>query len=405
MMKRKLLKGINRLITLSKPDGLDAIDDAAIIIEGGKFSWIGREKDIPKSTDDNEVFNLKDALVTPGLIDCHTHLVHAGTRQNEYNMRSHGMSYWDIAKKGGGILSTVKATREMDEESLYEISAARLQDAISNGITTIEIKTGYGLDEANEIKMARVISRLKKSFPISIKSTFLGAHILPPEFKGKKSEYIKLLTDNVLPRLVKEKLVDACDVFVEKEAFDMNDAMKICERAKDLGLDIHLHVDQFSDCDGGVLAAKVGALSADHLDHISGKGIKAMVDEGIVGVVLPGASFFTNTKRYPPVREMIDRGLKVAISPDYNPGTNPSLNIILTATIAVSLFGMTIDEAWKGMTINAAHALGIAKETGSIEAGKRADLLVFDAPDEFYPIYSYGKNHISRVMINGAFVS
>lgn len=389
------LKNIRRLVTMD-PNllGLGVIENGAILVEEGKIKWVGKQGHLPTDTIPCDVYDMDEKVLTPGLIDCHTHLVFAGSRQDEYYRRSKGASYWEIAKSGGGILSTVESTRAATIDELYNLARLRIEEALLHGITTVEIKTGYGLDKQNEIKMAEVIGRIKKDGRINIKSTFLGAHAVPNEFQGRKKDYLKLLTDDIMPALVERKLIDACDVFVDKNAFAPDDARIVCRRAEALELNVHLHVDQFSDCDGGTLASELGALSADHLNFLSEAGAVEMAKSGVVGVVLPGSDFFAYSGSYPPVQMMTEKGVRTAIATNFNPGTNPSQNLILTAIMAVNIFKMTLDEAWRGITINAAHALGLENVCGSIEVGKRADFTVFNAPDEYYPLYSYGKNYI-----------
>jgi len=338
------------------------------------------------------------------IIDCHTHIVHGGSRQNEFNLRSQGKKYWEIAKEGGGIMSTVQATRKSSEDELYASAFARAYEALSFGTTSLEVKSGYGLDVEAELKILRVCKKLSQNHALDFYSTFLGAHVVPEEFYNNREEYIDLVINEMLPKVVKENLCQFCDIFFEDGAFSVEEARKIAIFAKDNGLAIRLHVGQFKDLGGAELAAELKAYSADHLDYISEQGVEAMRTANVVATVLPGASYFVGGHHYPPARKMIDNGLKVAIATDYNPGTNPCLNLLLTGNIAATQMNMTLSEVWKGITINAAASLGIDSLCGSIEIGKKADLVVFDAPDEFYPLYRYDKNLVRIVIKNGEIV-
>lgn len=392
-----LLINISRLVTIES----GVIPDAAIQIEGKKIKWFGPQSQAPL---DAESFDCKRSVVTPGLIDCHTHLVHAGSRQNEYALRAAGKNYLELAREGGGILSTVRATRAASFDQLYEESSFRLEEAVCFGATTVEIKTGYGLDTETELKMLKVIQKLQKNFPITIVPTFLGAHTFPEEFKKDRDGYVRLIIDEMLPAVAALGIVKFCDCFVEHEAFSPDEAIQIMEAAKKQGMGCKLHVDQLSAGKGAELAGQLGAVSADHLENISEKGIRALKNSGTVAVMLPGASVFLGMKTAP-ARKLLDAGVPVAIATDYNPGTNPCLNLMLTATLGASQLKMTLEEVWRAMTINAAKALGMAPETGSIAAGKRADLILWKAPDEFFPLYRYGRNCVRTIFAKGRKIS
>ncbi|NLD28298.1 MAG: imidazolonepropionase [Myxococcales bacterium] len=404
MSHELLLKNVGRLVTMQEAKDregvLGVICDAALLIKDGKISWLGKNSEEVKVGSSAQILDLRGRVVMPGLVDCHTHLVHSGSRQLEFNMRSKGMSYQQIARSGGGIVSTVTSTRETSIEDLYSESARRADEALQHGTTTMEIKTGYGLDFENEIKIADAIGLLHEKHPMDVMGTFLGAHIVPPEFAHNRSKYIDMLLDEMMPEMAARKWMTSCDVFIEEIAFNEDEARRICASAKRFGLAIHLHVDQFSSARGGEIAAEFGALSADHLDKTSDSGVDAMVKSGVVGVLLPGASFFSGGGSYPDARRMIDRGLVVAIATDYNPGTNPSLDLFLTASIAITQMKMTCDEALLAITKNAARALGLS-DRGVIEKGARGDFIVLDAPDEYYPLYRYGANLVSHVYIGG----
>lgn len=388
-----LLTNISRLVMIES----DVVVDAALEVEGGKIRWFGPASQAPPS---KETYDCKGAVVTPGLVDCHTHLVHGGSRQQEYRERAAGKSYLEIAREGGGILSTVAATRAASFDELYASAAKRLEEAISCGTTTIEIKSGYGLDVATELKMLEVVQKLQKRFPVTIVPTFLGAHTVPKEFKDKRSDYVRLVIEEVLPAVSRLGIVKFVDVFVEEEAFSSEEARKIVTAAKKFGMKPKFHVDQLTAGQGAELAAELNAVSADHLEKISDQGIESLKRSGTVAVMLPGASFFIGVTPAP-ARKILDASVKVALSTDYNPGTNPCLNLILTATLAVNALKMTLDEIWQAITIHAASALGLEDKVGSIKVGKQADLVLWNAPDENYPLYRYSKNCVRQVFVGG----
>lgn len=388
-----LLTNISRLVTIES----GIIEDAALLIEGGVIRWFGPQAEAPAS---KKKFDCGGGVVTPGLVDCHTHLVHAGSRAEEYAQRAAGKSYLEIAKAGGGILSTVAATRAASFEDLYEESAARLKETISFGATTLEIKTGYGLDVATELKMLEVIQKLQKEFPVNIVPTFMGAHTVPVEYKNRRGEYVRLVADEMLPAAGKMKIAKFCDVFVEEEAFTADEARRIFSAAKKYGMLPKLHVDQLTAGRGAELAAELKAVSADHLEKISEAGIQALAQSRTVAVLLPGASFFLGVLPAP-ARKILNGGVRVAVATDYNPGTNPNLNLMLAATQAASLLKMTTQEVWEAITLNAAAALNLEDRLGSIQVGKQADLVVWDAPDENYPLYRYSKNCVRQVFVKG----
>lgn len=399
-----LINNIGRLVTMVPGEGregvLGVIENAAVRIGRGRISWVGSQGDIPAVEGDEGVIDAKGGVVLPGLVDCHTHIVHAGTRQHEFNLRSQGKSYREIAAAGGGIMSTVRATRGASFEDLYRSASERIGEATRRGATAVEIKTGYGLDPVAEKKMCDVIARLQQKNEADVFGTFLGAHIVPEEYKNRRGDYVRLVVDEMLPAVSASDAISGCDVFVEDIAFTKDEARAIAGAARNLGLALHLHVDQFSDGGGAKLAAELGAASASHLDYTNAAGMRAMAGAGVVAVVLPGASFFAGGGRYPDCRKMIDRGVDVAIATDYNPGTSPCLDLMLNASTAVTQTGMTCDEALLAITRNGAKALRLT-DRGSISKGGRADLVVFDAPDEYYLLYRYGANFTRTVVIDG----
>lgn len=406
MDKKLVITNIGRLVTMEAGKGregpLGVVEDAVVSVRNEHISWFGTRKEwLKRKKDGAEEFDAGGGVVTPALVDAHTHLVHGGTRHGEFVMRSEGKGYWEIAKAGGGIMSTVKATRSASFDELYRVSSERADEMFLKGTLVCEVKTGYGLDLKTELKMLDVIRTLKDNHPLKFIATFLGAHVVPAEYKAKRKDYVRLVIDKMLPAVAEQDLCKFCDVFVEEGAFTKEESRAIAAAAKRYRMGLRLHVDQFKDGGGAALAADLGAVSADHLDHVSDKGIAALKAAGVVAVLLPGATLFTGTKHYPPARKIIDKGVRVAIATDYNPGTNPSLNLMLMATIGITQMGMTADEAWKAITVNAAASLCIEKDLGTVAHGKRADLVIFDAPDEYYPLYRYGKNCVSAVVKKG----
>ena len=388
-----LLTNIKRLVTCEG----EVIEEAAIKIRNEKIEWFGPQDNSP---DSRIFFDCEEGAVTPGLIDCHTHLVHAGFRQNEFADRAAGKTYLEIAKAGGGILSTVKATRKASYEELLQSARRRAAEAMHFGTTTLEIKSGYGLDLETELKMLRVIDQLRQVGPQNVIATFLGAHTIPREYKIKPEEYVRILIEEMLPKVASEKLATFCDIFVEQEAFDKRMTDAIMKAAQKLGLKTKFHVDQLSSNGGAELAASCQAVSADHLEKISDEGIRRLKETGTVAVMLPGASFFIKVDPAPG-RKIADAGVPLAIATDYNPGTNPCLNLMLMATMGINMYGLSCEEAWKAITLNAAKALGLQDRLGSIAVGKQADLALWQAPDEVYPLYRYSENCLKHLFIKG----
>ncbi len=387
------------ILSTSDPRGSE-IPKAAVSWEGGKIAWVGPEAEMPASFAKGEQFDAKGALVIPGLIDCHTHLAFGGWRADEFEERMRGASYLDIARRGGGILSTVAKTRALTENELFNRCQQFLLEMSRLGVTTVECKSGYGLDLENEIKLLKVYRRLAASQPLDIISTLLAAHTVPAEFKGKKEAYVELICREILPQVSTQKLASFSDIFVEKSAFDADDARKIQSVAKSLGLKLKLHVDQLSDSSGAALAAELGAVSADHLEHISAAGITALKNSRTVAVVLPFASLFTREK---PVnaRALIDAGVRVAVATDFNPGTAPSFHLPLAMLLACTLCGLTPREALRGATINAAAAIDEDARLGSVEAGKQADFAVIDSSDPAQWLYHFTPNQCRMTFKKG----
>jgi imidazolonepropionase len=381
-------------------DEIGLIADAAVAWEGETIRWVGRAEDLPVEYGADERLDAGGRVVIPGLVDCHTHLAFGGWRADEFELRSRGASYLEIAKAGGGIASTVRQTRDITEDDLLERANGFAREMLRLGITTIEAKSGYGLSVEAELKTLRVYKRLRERFPGTIVSTFLGAHIVPPEFKTEHEAYIRLLIEEMLPAVADGGLADFCDVFVEETAFSTDEARRILEAGKAHGLRPKLHADQLSDGGGAQLAAEVGAASADHLEFASDAGIEAMASAGVVAVSLPIASLYL---RQPPIdaRRFIERGVPVAVATDFNPGSAPSYHLPFAMTLACTMQRMTPAEALKGATLFAARAIGREDLVGSIEPGKRADLVLLDTDSVNDWLYHLRANAVAEVVVGG----
>ncbi len=370
--------------------GAPPIEDAAIGIRRDRLAYVGPRADLPSSPRDlaREVRHLDWAWVTPGLIDCHTHLVFAGNRAREWEMRANGASYEEIARAGGGILSTVRETRAATIEQLVDSAVRRARVLVREGVTTIEIKSGYGLDRHTELKMLRAAERVGERANIRVCRTFLGAHALPPDCD--RAAYVDEICEEMIPAVASEHLAEAVDAFCETIAFRPDEVGRIFAAAKEHGLAVKLHAEQLSDSGGAALAASHGALSADHLEYLNDDGIAAMAEAGTVAVLLPAAYYFLRDPQKPPVDELRDAGVPIAVATDCNPGTAPVVSLLTTMTMACTEFGLTPQEALAGTTRNAARALGLAAETGTLEAGKRADLAVWNIEDPVELVYWLG---------------
>ena len=389
-----------RLVTLSGATGWDPQDDCAIVTERGTIRWLGRERDLPSGAPIGSEHDLFGALVTPGLVDCHTHLVYAGERAREFELRLQGATYEAIAQAGGGIRSTVAATRAASGERLYLLAGERLTALQREGVTTVEIKSGYGLTERDEAKCLRAARRLGRERPVTVRTTCLAAHALPPEFEHRADDYIDAVCD-WLKGLHVEHLVDAVDAFCERIGFTPAQTRRVFEAARSLGLPVKLHAEQLSDQGGAELAAGFNALSCDHLEYVSEAGIRAMASAGTVAVLLPGAFYFLRETQLPPVQALRDARVPIAIATDHNPGTSPTLSPLLMLSMACTLFRLTPEEAVRGMTVNAARALGLG-DRGMLAAGKRADFVAWEIEHPSELCYWFGRNPCRRVVVAGA---
>ena len=384
-------------MTTGKSYGL--IENGAVVISADRIKWVGAEKELPDEFAGLQGKNLEGRLVTPALIDCHTHLVYGGSRATEFELRLKGASYEEISRSGGGILSTVKATRTATEEELFTQSLPRFDALLAEGVGTVEIKSGYGLDLETEIKMLRVARKLGKERSVRVKTSFLGAHAIPPEFSGKADAYIDFVCEEVLPAVHYENLADAVDGFCENIAFSPNQISKVFEKAKSFGLPVKLHAEQLSNLGGATLAAKYGALSADHLEFLDQTGVEVMGESGTVAVLLPGAFYTLRETQLPPLDSLRKAEVPIAIATDCNPGSSPLTSILLCMNMACTLFRMTPEEVLSGVTRFAAQALGIGDEVGTIEVGKKAELAVWNVDQPAEIAYLAGFNPLEEMVI------
>jgi imidazolonepropionase len=359
-------------------------EGGALLTRGARIEWLGEESQLPRSTQPDEVHDLGHAWITPGLIDCHTHLVFAGNRAPEYAERLRGRSYEDLARAGGGILSSVRALRAASEEQLFNESAPRLAALANEGVTALEIKSGYGLDLESEAKMLRVARALGRAFPVTVRTTLLAAHTLPPEYRGRADEYIDTIAGEWLPALLAQGLVDAVDIFCERIAFTVAQAERLFQAAQALGVPVKMHAEQLSAMGGTLTAARFGALSCDHLEYAGEPEAAALARAGTVAVLLPVAYYCLAAERKPPVAALRAAGARIAVASDCNPGSSPTTSLLLALSMGTRLFGLTAEEVLLGATREAAHALGLSAERGTLEAGKAADFVVWniEAPEE-----------------------
>ena len=392
-----------QLCTLAETTGWGLIANGAMVTEGDRLVWVGAQDDLTAECLQGVTaqHDLGGALVTPGLIDCHTHLVYGGQRAHEFEMRLQGAAYEDIARAGGGIRSTVAATRSADEATLLRLAQNRAKSLLREGVTTIEMKSGYGLSAEHEARSLRVARRLGECLPVTVRTTALCAHALPPEYTGRPDAYIDAVCD-WLKMLQQEGLVDAVDAFCENIGFTLAQTERVFQAAKALGLPVKLHAEQLSDQGGSALAARYGALSCDHLEYLSAQGIEAMAKSGTVAVLLPGAYYFLRETQLPPVQALRDAKVSIAIASDHNPGTSPTLSLLLMLNMACTLFRLTPEEALRGVTVHAAKALGMAHSHGRLAAGLRADFVAWDVGHPNELSYWFGHNPCQQVIYAGA---
>ncbi|MCV3210082.1 imidazolonepropionase [Mesorhizobium sp. YC-39] len=383
-----------RLATMAESAaGLGIVEKGAVAARDGVIDYAGPEADMPAPFSEGaDTIDCEGRWITPGLIDCHTHLVHAGNRANEFEMRLAGATYEEVARAGGGIVSSVKALRAASEDELVAQSLPRLDALIAEGVTTVEIKSGYGLDRDNEKKSLRAARRLSEERPVTVRTSFLGAHALPPEAKGDKDAFVDLVANEILPAVAAEGLADAVDGFCEGIAFSPEQISRVFDAAKAAGLPVKLHADQLSNLHGAELAARHSALSADHLEYTDEAGAAAMAKAGTVATILPGAYYFIRETKKPPIALFRQHGVRMAVATDNNPGTSPLTSLLLTMNMAATLFGLTVDECLAGVTREAARALGLLGQTGTLEAGKSADLAIWNIERPAELVYRMGFN-------------
>jgi imidazolonepropionase len=413
-----LIKNIDKLVTCepelygsSDPDApaLGIIEDASVLIAGGRITWAGSSSDL-KALESNEPVDARITLdgsglvALPGLVDCHTHAVFAGTREREYEMRMKGVPYMEIARRGGGIISTVSSVRSTSTEKLVQAALPRLKSMLACGTTTVEIKSGYGLDLESELKQLEAIRRVGRESPLDVVPTFLGAHEFPPEYKNDRRGYMDLVINEMIPAVSERGLAEFCDVFCEEGVFTADESREILLAAKGRGLKPKIHADEFVDSGGALVAADVGAVSAEHLYAASREGLEAMKKAGTVAVLLPGVSIGLGKCEFADARGMIDMGLDVAFGTDFNPGSSMTNSLTLMSSLACSYMRVTPEEAVLGLTLKAARALGRGGEIGSIKPGKQGDIALFDIPDFRYIPYHFGGDTVRTVVKNGTVV-
>ena len=386
---------------------LGIIPDGTIAAKDGRIVWVGPADQTSRKVSllpRGRELDASGRVVMPGFIDSHTHLLFAGTREKEFEMRLQGASYQEIAEKGGGIKSTVQKTRRASKEELVAVGKKNLDSMLSLGTTTVEAKTGYGLSTRDEIKMLEALGELGREHPVDVVPTFLGAHEIPPEYAGKAEDYVRLVVEEMIPAVAEKKLARFCDVFCEKGVFSLDQSRRILEAGKRHGMLPKLHADELTPLGGAELAAEIGAVSADHLLFVSERGMEAMAEKGVVATLLPGTAFFLFLGRYAPARQMISKGVTLALATDFNPGSCMTESLPLITTIACTQMRMTPAEAILGITLHAARALRMEKEIGSLEPGKQADLVILDIPDYRHLSYHFGVNHVWKAVKKGKLV-
>jgi imidazolonepropionase len=412
-----LIKNAKQLLILSSDkkgprrgremEDLGLIEEGAVAVSGKKIIMVGKTKEVlaqVKIDKKTKIINAEDKVVLPGFVDCHTHPVFGTTREEEFELRIKGKSYEEIAQAGGGIMSSVRSVRQLSKDELIRLALPRLNRFLSYGTTTIEAKSGYGLSLKDEIKILEVIKKLNQIHPLSLVPTFLGAHEIPDEYRERREEYIDLVINEIIPEVAKKKLALFCDVFCEKDVFNIDESRKILETAKSYGLKPKLHADQLISFGGSELAAELKAVSADHLEFISDSGIEKMKQSGTTAVLLPGAVFGLGKDNYPPARKMIDMGLPVALATDFNPGSSFTESMPMILSLACLRMKLTPAEAITAATINSAYAIDKGNSIGSLEQGKKADMVVWDVKNYKEIPYHYGVNLVDKVIKDGEVV-
>ncbi|MEW5855019.1 MAG: imidazolonepropionase, partial [Myxococcota bacterium] len=400
-----VVRNIRVLCTMeaTPTDPLGRVENAALIADDHDVTWVGPEKDLPPIPPGAQQLDARGGAVLPGLVECHTHLVYAGDRAAEYVRRARGETYLQIAQSGGGIMTTVRATRAAPEAELVDAALFRLRTLLRHGVTTCEVKSGYGLTIDDELKLLRAVRVVAALQPVELVATFLGAHTCPPEYQGRADEYLRVVCEEMVPAVAEGGLARFCDIFVEKSAFSPHHARTLAEAARKHGLGIKLHVDQLSEGNGAQLAAELGATSADHLDHTTPEGIAALKNAGVTAVLLPTAQVFLGHAQKAPGRALIDAGVPVAISTDLNPGTSPCAHLPLAGTLAVSQYRMTVEESLLAITRNAARAVG-RPELGRLVPGSPLDAIILDRPSPEHLLYEMAGDVVGTVIKSGRVV-
>ncbi len=397
-----VVKNIGLLLTMSNRL---AIADAVVVIKDGVIEWVGPSAEFDLDLyQDCTVIDADGGLVTPGLVECHTHLVFAGGRSDEFEARATGVPYAEIARRGGGIAKTVKATREASEDQLFELAVPRVYSFLAQGVTTVEAKSGYGLDFDSEMRLLNVAARLDKATPVDIVSTFLGAHSIPAEAKENRAAFVDDICDRWIPEVAQRQLAVFCDVFCESIAFSIDESRRILKAGLLAGLKPKIHAEQLARTGGALLAAELGAVSADHLDFASKQDAKALAEAGTVGVLLPGCAVSMCKPDFPDPKLLQAAGVKIALSTDYNPGSSVTLNLPLMGSFAMAFMGMSAMEVWEAITINAAAALDLQDFVGMVKPGYKGDLVIFHGADPVGPFYEYGGSKVAKVIKEGSVV-
>lgn len=400
-----LVRRIGRLLTMERPDDIEGIRDAALVIRDGTLVFAGPEADLDRETvRDLPILDAEGGLVVPGLVDCHTHLVFAGSRADEFEARGAGLSYEEVTRRGGGILRTVYATRMASRDELFETALPRVWKALTLGITTMEAKSGYGLTLESEIRILEVIRDLDRATPVSLVPTFLGAHAFPPEVRDRRAEHVRAIAREWIPGVASRGLARFCDCFCETVAFTRAEAEEVLRAGLDAGLLPKVHADQLSRSGGALLASEVGAVSADHLDFADRGDLAALARRGVVGVLLPGCAVSLGQTRFPEGAALAEVGVKVALATNFNPGSSMTQNLYLMGTMAVAYMGMTVAQTWAAITCNAADAVGLGHRVGRLRPGYDGDAVVFHGDDPRIPFYDFGGSHVSWVVKRGTVV-